>query len=353
MIKKKNNSIPPELQSIFQEIAGVKFKVTNNSISQIVAYGRIDRDESDETLLEPDDSLEYIFRLITDRFIYRSVLIPSIPKCLVGMEDLKNPRIWNSLVKTIENDFLRRIDDIPRNEFEIGEKSELSKVISTFRGSLSREDRRRVDPEKLRLLALFIYDYVQLSFKEMALNQYIKQHLEVKPATSTIIIDGETFTTNPLLIDILTKYVNTPQHLYCVGKDGILRQVFNPDILYVPDELGIEQHPKCNVNNMTAMFYDLFRSFFISMNLTKRKGAILSEQEKDLIATLAKTFKICETSSASSVTRMYNTHQGYFEECELYKYIRENEYGRLLLNTCEKKMFYTQEELENQANTEY
>jgi hypothetical protein len=59
---------------------------------------------------------------------------------------------------------------------------------------------------------------------------------------------------------------------------------------------------------------------------------------------LAKACKLCNTDNASSVTRMYGQHKDYFLDCKFYFYIRENQYGRLMLNNNEEAMFFVENE---------
>lgn len=332
----KNNEIPHELEVLLNEVAGVKIQITNTSLSRDIVFGTVTRQYSNEEMLEPKENLEYIIKLITNGFFYRSILMPFIPQYFIGREDLANPCIWNQMIKTLECDFLQRIHAIPRGNFE---PSDILKIISEdFMDYLPKDDRRKVDAEKLLTLTLFIYDYVQVSFNEMALNQHIK----VLQNSSSIEINGERVSSNGLIDDLLMEYISTSRKLsklYFTDKDGVARQAFNEDNLYVPNELRTEKHPMCNVNNMTAMFYDMFKKFFASMNLTKRSTATISEREKSLIAKLAKACKICNTESVTSVARMYNSHKDYFIKCELHAYIRENYYARLMLNNNENEMF--------------
>ena len=138
---------------------------------------------------------------------------------------------------------------------------------------------------------------------------------------------------------MLIEYITHPFAFKRDDSRNIIIRQFKDGEMYVPSELKIEKHPQSNVNNMTAMFFDLFRQFFMTMNLTKRKGASLSELETNLIAKLARICKICNTDRGASVAAMYKQHKNYFLECKLYSCIRENEYGHLMLNNLEKEMF--------------
>lgn len=329
----KNSQIPNELQELVQDIAGARIKITNNTLSNKIAFGLVSREHTNYERKRVDERLEYIIRLILNGFFYRSVLMPFMPVYVLGKEDISNPSIWNRMIADLENDFLGRIDVISRGNFS---KEEIYKILSEeFLDYLSRDDSNRVDVEKMYMLTLFIYDYVQFTFNEMALSQHIK----FDQVVTSVEINGEILPSTGLLDDILVEYITQPYDFVHRDEDDSWYRVFKDGSLYVPAELKIEQHPNCNVNNMTALFYDLFKKFFVSMNLTKRKGATLSELETNLIAKLAKACGICNTDKGTSVAAMYKQHKDYFIDCELYSYVRENQYARLMLNNCDKLMF--------------
>ena len=330
-----NNEIdlPQDISSVLHEIAGTYIKITNTSLCPNISYCIMTRESSGEDIIKPDERLEYVIRLIKKSFIYRSVLMPFIPVHCLGKEDLTNPIVWNKMINELNSDFLDRLEEIPRGNFT---KDKVVKVLTDeFVDYLSREDYRKVDLEKLYLLTLFIYDYVQFSFQEMALNQFIK----LGNVETCLEVDDEKFRSTALIDDMLIEYITHPFAFKRDDSRNIIIRQFKDGEMYVPSELKIEKHPQSNVNNMTAMFFDLFRQFFMTMNLTKRKGASLSELETNLIAKLARICKICNTDRGASVAAMYKQHKNYFLECKLYSCIRENEYGHLMLNNLEKEMF--------------
>ncbi len=324
-----------EIKKAMTEMAGASFKVTNTQLCEDIAYGIITRKYDNASAVDYDKKLDYIIRLIKSSFTYRSVLIPSLPQYLLGKEDMENPFIFNKLINDLNKDFLERIDQIPRGKFT---KDSIDIIIKSFINKLSKEDRKLIDKDNLYYLLLFIYDYVQFSFNEMKVNQHIKVHLD----SPLIEIDGEKYLSNALVAEMLSEYINRP--LSIMEADGNKVLVISDDNqLYVPDEISEERHPCSNVNNMVAMFYDLFQKFFINLNLTKRKGAVLSALESDLIAQLAKACDLCKTDRATSVAAMYKQHKNYFLDCRLYYYIRENQYGRLMINDFDELIFNPQQ----------
>lgn len=335
MMQAMNNEIdlPQDIMPVIYEIEGSYIKITNTRLCPNISYCVITRKSTCDDFVEPDESLEYVICLIKKSFIYRSVLMPFIPVHCIGKEDLDNPFVWNKMIGELNSDFLARIEDIPRGNFT---KEQVIKVLNDdFVDYLSKEDSLKVDIEKLCMLTLFIYDYVYFSYQEMALNQYIK----LGNVETCIEVDDERFESTALIDDMLIEYVTRPYEFKKSGTRDIIVRQFRDGAMYVPSELKIEKHPQANVNNMTAMFYDLFRQFFMTMNLTKRKGASLSELETNVIAKLAKLCKICGTDKGLSVAAMYKKHKNYFVDCKLYSYIRENEYGRLMLNNYAEEMF--------------
>ena len=232
---------------------------------------------------------------------------------------------------------LERINNIPRGRFS---KDDILNVISGKDGFiqyLTKEDAKLIDVDKMYYLVLFIYDYVQFSFNEMKVNQHIKLGLK----RTSVEIDGNKYLSNALIDEMLLEYIRMPFDIAQV--DGIKVLVPRNNELYVPNDIAEEKHPCSNINNHVAMFYDLFQKFFINLNLTKRKGAILSGQESDFIAQLAKACGICNTDKATSVAAMYKQHKNYFMDCRLVYYIRENQYGRLMINDFDELIFNPQQ----------
>lgn len=322
-----------EIKKVMTEVAGTQFKVTNTQLCKDIAYGIITRKYNDELIVDYDKKLDYIISLIKSSFTYRSVLIPSLPQYLLLKEDMENPFIFNKLINDLNKDFLERIDDIPRGRFS---KDDILNIISGKYGFiqyLTKEDAKLVDVDKMYYLVLFIYDYVQFSFNEMKVNQHIKLGLK----RTSVEVDGNKYLSNALIDEMLLEYIKMPFDI--VQNDGIKVLVPRNNELYVPNDIAEETHPCSNINNHVAMFYDLFQKFLINLNLTKRKGATLSSLESDFIAQLAKVCGICNTDKATSVAAMYKQHKNYFMDCQLYYYIRENQYGRLIINDFEEHIF--------------
>lgn len=317
-----------DLRELLDDIGGSTISRVNTSLSSKVGYGRITRPISDEKKLIPDERLEYVLTLIKEAFVFRSMVIPFSPP-MICKEDLENSVVWNRLIELLDKELLHRLDQIPRGNFTHKEIADILHPNNWLYG----DDCDKVDVDKMYVLTLFIYDYVQVSFNEMKLNPFIDETHD-----TVVHIDGDTFRSNKRIDAMLLEYISKP---YTFEHDAVSNnwlQTFRDSRLYDPDR-KIEKHPKSSVKNMTAMFCDLFSKFLPTLNLIKRSDAGLSDMEKSLVAQLAKACGICGTDKVQSVFPMYYQHKNYFLDCNLHLYIRDNEYGCLLLNNNEDLLF--------------
>ena len=267
-------------------------------------------------------------KLVKENFLFVS-FFPADPKYFVVRKDLHSPSNWNKVLDEVTSRF-SNADNILREN--VDRKDSILQAIRTFREMHGKEDRKIIDTEKLYFLFLFIYDYVIFTYKEAALRMEIKRYLK-----STVEVNGKLLPSTALIDDMLREYLLHPYTIQ--QKDGKFYRFLRDEQLYVPNVTPISAHPRACVVNMTAMFYDLFARFFSSFGLSKRKGAKLSELEKDLIARLAFLSGISNSDKGTTVASIYSKNRDYFIKSQLAFSIRENEYWHLMLNTQEEELF--------------
>lgn len=325
--------LPQDVRKVSDEISGTTIYRNATSYASELCYGTITRKPSNEEKVIPDSKLDYVITLIKEAFVFRSIVLPFTPR-MICKEDLENPLVWNRMVKILTKDLLDRYEKIPRGNFT---KKEITDILNP-KNWFYREDFKKFNMasfkdkeefvqtfvEKMYVLTLFIYDYVQFSFNEMKLNAFCDEE------HATIVqIDGKSFKSNKRIDACLIDYI-TNQNMKS-RKYGN-RRLTDP-------ERKLEEHPKCSIKNMTAMFCDLFSKFIPTLNLTKRSDAVLSDLQKNLVAQLAIACKICENVKIQSVFPMYYQRKNYFLDCKFYSYIRDNEYGFLILNDHQEEIF--------------
>ena len=294
-------------------------------------YITILKDKTGEKI-QPDRKLEYVKSLIETSFMYLAPPFFNGNLSTIGRQDLNNPLVWNQMVSELKTNLLDRVDFIPRGEFKSEDiKAAIQKGIRRFHSDDRKILNSDSEKEKLYYLFLFIYDYVILSYKEMALNPHLKKDLPSK-----IIIDKEEYTSTALIDQLFLEYIINP---FDVSDKCERRLELRNPRLVVSRKSIIDEHPLCNSSNMIAMFYDLFQKFFRGMNLKKRSNATLSEAEKLFIADLATEAKLCEKNPGTNIAAMYAQHKNYFEEGKFFLCVRDNEFGRLMIRDYEEAMF--------------
>lgn len=320
---------PITIQESCKDIAGTAVRVTNAS-HRFIVFSSEEQDSgelsTEREVLSPNFS--YVTKLIEDHFLFVG-FFPSEPKYFVVRKDLHAPGNWNKVLDEVKSRF-NNADNILREN--VDKKDSILQAIRSFREMHGKEDRKMIDTEKLYFLFLFIYDYVIFTYKEAALRMEIKRYLK-----STVEMNGKLLPSTALIDDMLREYLLRPYTFQ--QEDGKIYRGLRDNKLLVPDITPIIAHPSANVVNMTAMFYDLFSRFFSSFGLSKRKGAKLSELEKDLIANLAFLSGIGNSNKGTTVASIYSRNRDYFIKSQLSVSIRENEYWHLMLNTQEEELF--------------
>lgn len=319
---------PISVDETLQEIAGTTIKCINNSNPYISFCTEVESQPTNEACITPNEDLSYVMNLIEEHFIYIS-FFPSGPPYIIIRKDLHKPSYWNRIVKEIQRRFKSEGDMLREAKKN---KPAILNAINTFRELNGTEDRKRIDSKKLYELFLFIYDYVMFTYNETALRMEIKECIN-----STIEVNGKQLKSNALIDDMLREYLLHP-YSFLNEKDKKLR-IRRDGALYRPNVTPIIAHPANNTVNKTAMFYDLFARFFSTFGLSKRKGAKISELEKDLIAELANLSGISNTTKGTTIASIYLKNKDYFTKSQLSMSIRENEYWHLMLNTQEEELF--------------
>ena len=319
---------PITIQESYKDLVGT-ITCTNASHPFICFFSAEQDDhESNTERAVAGPELSYVMKLVEENFLFVS-FFPADPKYFVVRKDLHAPSNWNKVIDELTSRF-SNADNILREN--VDRKDSVLQAIRTFREMHGKEDRKMIDTEKLYFLFLFIYDYVIFTYKEAALRMEIKRYLK-----STVEVNGKLLPSTALIDDMLREYL---LHPYTIQKeDGKIYRFLRDDKLYVPNVTPIIAHPSACVVNMTAMFYDLFSRFFSSFGLSKRKGAKISEQEKDLIARLAFLSGIGNSDKGTTVASIYSKNRDYFIKSQLAISIRENEYWHLMLNTQEEELF--------------
>ena len=320
---------PITIQESYNDVVG-KIKCTNAS-HPFICYFSAEQDDNDESGTErsvPGPDLSYVMKLIEENFIYVG-FFPAEPKYFVVRKDLHAPSNWNKIVGELTSRF-SNADKILREN--VDRKDSVLHAIRNFRERHGKEDRKLIDTEKLYFLFLFIYDYVMFTYKEAALRMEIKRYVN-----STVEVNGKLLPSTALIDDMFREYLLHPYTIQ--QEDGKYYRFLRDDKLYVPNVTPIIAHPSACVVNMTAMFYDLFARFFSSFGLSKRKGATISELEKDLIARLVFLSGIGNSDKGTTVASIYTKNKDYFIKSQLAISIRENEYWHLMLNTQAEELF--------------
>lgn len=319
---------PITIQESYNDMVGT-ITCTNASHPFICFFSaEQDNGESSTERAVPDPELSYVMKLIEENFLFVS-FFPTDPKYFVVRKDLRAPSNWNKVLDELTSRF-SNADNILREN--VDRKDSILHAISTFREMHAKEDRKIIDTGKLYFLFLFIYDYVMFTYKEAALRMEIKRYIN-----STVEVNGELLPSTALIDDMLREYL---LHPYTIQKNnGKCYRFLRDEQLYVPNVTPVIAHPSACVVNMTAMFYDLFARFFSSFGLSKRKGAKISELEKDLIARLAFLSGIGNSDKGTTVASIYSKNREYFIKSQLAISIRENEYWHLMLNVQEEELF--------------
>lgn len=310
------------------DLMGESFRRTNTDHPFINYYSAIPKGYNTANCIDPDPALSYVMQLIKENFLYIT-FVPRSPKCWVLRKDLMSPNNLNSVIGELEQRILHDGDSILRSRFE---RSAVMKEITMFRERLPKEDRRRFDTSKFYNLFLFVFDYVMFTYKEAALREEIKRYLDTK-----VELQGHSLRSTAFIDDMMIEYLSSP-YVFRENNGTVYRE-FRDGQLYAPSLTPIVEHPDVSVYNMTAMFYDLFVRFFTSMCFQKRKGAKVSEQEKNLITQLLRISGICKSGQPSTVNSIYLKNKRYFEKSRLAISIRENEYWHLMLNNQEEELF--------------
>ena len=327
----KIEDLPKDLQAVLSDISGNTYRITHTS-NEHICYATVKEKERVKTeLISWNPVLDYVMELIDTSFEYIT-FFPQTFQYLIMRQDLQDPKTRKKLVSLLERDLLGRLPEIPRGRFTHEQGKEL---IRKFCKSCKREERDRIDVDKLYMLFLFIYDYVYMTYKESVVNSYLRLYIP-----SQLEVCEEMLPSTMLNDDMLSAHL---MHLFGFYRGENETEAFErlkDPTLGVPEKNFPVEHPACSVKNMTAMFFDLFARFFKSFGLTKRANVkLVSNQECDLIASLAHIGGICATDKSDSVRRMYLENQDYFQKSSLEISIRENEYGYLLLNTLSEELF--------------
>ena len=323
--------LPGDLREPMEELAGSSCRVTHTAFEHLCYASEISGESEELAAIVWDERLDYVMALIHSSFEYIT-FIPVQPQYLVVRRDSQNPKILSNLVTSLKRDLLDRMDMIPRGHFT---PDDIRNEIARFRGYLSKGDRAKLDVQKFYVLFLFIYDYVYLTYQE----SYITPHLRLFNR-SAVQVCGKSYGSTVLIDDMLSAYLEDPFAFMRGRNEREFFQVLKEGNLYVPKRVYPIRLDSCSVKNMTAMFFDLFSRFFKSFGLTKRSDVkYASDQESDLISTLACQCGICKTGKTSSVRAMYMTNKDYFEKSSLALAIRENEYGYLMQNTMSDVLF--------------
>lgn len=320
---------PITIQESYNDVVG-KIECTNAS-HPFICYFSAEQEDNDESGIErsvPGPELSYVMKLIEENFIYVG-FFPAEPKYFVVRKDLHAPSNWNKIIGELTSRF-SNADTILREN--VNRKDSVLHAIRTFREMHGKEDRKLIDTDKLYFLFLFIYDYVMFTYKEAALRMEIKRYVN-----STVEVNGKLLPSTALIDDMFREYLLHPHIIQ--QEDGKYYRFLRDGKLYVPNVTPIIAHPSACVVNMTAMFYDLFARFFSSFGLSKRKGAKISELEKDLIARLAFLSGIGNSDKGTTVASIYTKNKDYFNKSQLAISIRENEYWHLMLNTQAEELF--------------
>ena len=319
---------PITIQESYKDLVGTI--TCTNASHPFICYFSAEQDngESSTERAVPSPELSYVMRLIEENFLFVS-FFPADPKFFVVRKDLHAPSNWNMVLDELTSRF-SNADNILREN--VDRKDSVLHAIRSFREMHGKEDRKIIDTEKLYFLFLFIYDYVMFTYKEAALRMEIKRYVN-----STVEVNGELLPSTALIDDMIREYLLHPNTIQ--QEDGKFYRLLRDDKLYVPNVTPIIAHPSACVVNMTAMFYDLFARFFSSFGLSKRKGAKISELEKDLIARLAFLSGIGNSDKGTTVASIYSKNRDYFIKSQLAISIRENEYWHLMLNTQEEELF--------------
>lgn len=332
--------LPKDLREPMEELAGSSCRVTHTSYEHLCYASEISAESEELAAIEWDERLDYVMDLIHSSFEYVT-FFPVQPQYLVVRRDFQNPIIQSNLVTSLKRDLLDRMDVIPRGHFT---PDDIRNEIARFRGYLSKEDRAKLDVQKFYVLFLFIYDYVYLTYQESYITPYLRLFNR-----SAVQVCGKSYGSTVLIDDMLSAYLEEPFAFMRGRNECEVVQVLKKGQLYVPERVYPIRLESCSVKNMTAMFFDLFSRFFRTFGLSKRSDVkYASDQESELISTLACHCGICRTDKSASVRTMYMTNKNYFEKSSLQLVIRENEYGYLMLNTMSKELFEPGPEVEQQ-----
>lgn len=322
-------NLPIEFPAALVEMKGKEISVSHEE-DGLVSYAVANRiDTFAEIDVEWDPRLDYVRDLINSSFEYITFL-PFNGQYLVTKNQMQDPEVQEQLERKLEKDLLGRLDVIPRDTFEPGKARS---IIASFWNYLSREDRAKIDVDKLYVLFLFIFDYVILTYDESATSPYLRMYIP-----SEISNCGHKYSSTMLTDDMLMDYLSSP---FIFKSDGsVYYEMLRDTKLYVPQQTFPTKLPSSTVKNKTALFYDLFVRFFKSAGLTKRSDVkYVSDYENSLISELASCCGICVTDKLSTARTMFMSNKDYFRNSSLRFAIRENEYGYLMLNTMSDELF--------------
>ena len=292
-----------------------------------------------------DPSLDYIFRLILDRFSYVESGINYFPYVehpgyyfnyfivqrfpFENQEDNACSIVWNELVDRVEKDFSVRLNNIGQSS---SFKDDLSKTVEKLYENFPGEDMDCLDLEKLFNLILFVYDYCMLTLRESLIHPDVDCFL-----LSEISIGGNKRIVSKRVAASIKHYLQSPYD-YIEEYGG-----WPEEKAYLNLDLGSRTipNPAGNDSNISAMFVDLMHSFFLSIGLKRRAGADWSKAEKTMLLELLRFFRFCNAESTTYVTTVYSEHRNYFDVCHLYSWIRDDTEPYSYLLCCKSDPLFT------------
>ena len=322
--------------------------------------GYLERDAETTARVSYPEEMDYIIRLITSYFLLvRHSTDDSVPQYIDGVpyhrmylsllsipfKNEKSPleiEAWNKMVEAVCNDFHSRKELALRGKCTY---DQLKGLVLDALWDFDPDDCDRLDSGKLTNLAVFVYDYCQLTLMEAHLLDNIDFY-----------VDGD--------VEVRKKLYHAPLRTcaafrnYCNKyglRDPQFRAVYWPQLPLVR-LLPRIKNPHANDSYASAMFVDLMHKFFLAFGLKKRGHNPWSKAERMLIYRLLCLFGMCKSTKPASeskyVTTVYNDYGNYFSKCNLRTWIRTDQAYHYLM-CCNEEAFTRKEPAINEPFITY
>ena len=283
---------------------------------------------------EPREAMAYVFQLIRSAFLYIDAFEEEYPRLekdgthvndmcfyvfsLPFKDDADKAQVeqWNDLLDNVSRDFIERRDNALRGKCD---NDQLDSSLKDWVWYFDPEDRERLDIDKLKNLAIFVYDYCMLTMRESMLHPNLDLYICRK-----IKIRDEVYG-QPLRVCASIKEYKP--FLKVSTEDGDVNLV-NQTLPRVTRAESV-QNPHASDSNCAALFVDMMHKFFLSFGLHKRGNATWTKGEKMFIYELLRLFGLCKSKQPASkstyVSTVMNEYRSYFSSCNLRFWIRENQ----------------------------